>query len=377
MVDFVSLEPRHMDRFLERRRIHTAFPAEMSLAANLEEILRKANEFVPSRAGSILLDDPLQKVPEQRLNELTFIAVFGEKAHDLVGRRIPATAGIVGRVYRSGTAYFTGRAQEDESFFPGVDALTRFETQTLVAIPIRVEQEVCGVLELVNRRGEKEFSAHDCNLLEIFAGYISISIQNVLDGRQAQEIAKRDNLTGLFNDRYLHIGLSRAIGACREEGRDLALVFMDLDYFKRVNDTHGHLAGSRVLREVGGLLASLIDIPEAIVCRYGGDEFVVAVPGCDLAVGVDLAERVREAILDQTFCSTEDAELDSLNLTGITCSCGVATLQRHVEPSLSVKRAKATLLKLADSAMYVAKETGRNRTAIVGEPVRRRSAAAD
>ena len=194
---------------------------------------------------------------------------------------------------------------------------------------------------------------------------------------ELRRLAATDDLTGLFNRRrFIELGERELARATRYES-PLSLILFDLDYFKRVNDTHGHLAGSRVLREVGGLLASLIDIPEAIVCRYGGDEFVVAVPGCDLAVGVDLAERVREAILDQTFCSTEDAELDSLNLTGITCSCGVATLQRHVEPSLSVKRAKATLLKLADSAMYVAKETGRNRTAIAGEPVRRRSAAAD
>jgi len=376
-VDFHSLGPEHMDRFLERRRVHANLPEEISLARHLEEILRKASEFVPARAGSILLDDPVSKLPDHKQNELTFIAVFGEKAQDLVGQRIPSTAGIVGHVYQTGVAYFTGLAQDDDRFFPGVDALTRFRTETLVAIPVRVEQEVCGVLELVNRRGAEQFSAHDCNLLEIFAGYISISIQNVLDGRQAQEIAKRDNLTGLFNDRHLHTALADAIESCQDKDRDLALVFMDLDYFKRVNDSHGHLAGSRVLREVGHLLAAEIRHPEAIICRYGGDEFVVAVPGITMAEGVDLAERVRERILSQTFCSTQDTELAALNLTGITCSCGVATLRRHVDRNLALQAAKATLLKLADSAMYVAKETGRNKTAVAGEPVRRRATRAD
>ena len=76
-------------------------------------------------------------------------------------------------------------------------------------------------------------------LLEIFAGYISISIQNVLDARQAQEIAKRDNLTGLFNDRYLHVALAEAIRTCREKDQDLALLLVDLDYFKPLGSNQG------------------------------------------------------------------------------------------------------------------------------------------
>src|SRR4029077_9481892 len=102
-----------------------------------------------------------------------------------------------------------------------------------------------------NRCDAPGYSQEDRNLLEIFAGYISISIQNVLDGRQAQEIAKRDNLTGLYNDRYLHIALAETIRRCKAEGQDMAVLFLDLDYFKHVNDTHGHLPRSQVLREGG------------------------------------------------------------------------------------------------------------------------------
>jgi diguanylate cyclase (GGDEF)-like protein len=253
------------------------------------------------------------------------------------------------------------------------DRQTNYRTRSVVAIPIRIEQEVCGVLELVNRCHRDGFSQQDLNLLEIFAGYISISIQNVLDGRQAQEIAKRDNLTGLFNDRYLHISLSRAIERCRSEGLDLALLFLDLDYFKHVNDTHGHLAGSQVLQEVGLLLRRECDGTDAIVARYGGDEFVLALPGMDLTGGVDLAETIRERIVSHTFLTAPgEIQPDPLHLTGITCSVGVASLQRHQHDESSSDRCKGTLLRLSDSAMYVAKETGRNRTAVAGELVRRR-----
>lgn len=372
-VRYHSLDPSELDRFLERRRANPNFPLELSLAENLVEILRKANEFVPSAAGSILLDDPGTKKTERYANRLTFIAAFGDKSEGLLGQTIPAREGIAGHVYVSGEPYQTPDAQVDDKFYSGVDRQTQYTTQTLVAIPIRIEQEVCGVLELINRHGHPDFTPQDRKLLEIFASYISISIQNVLDGRQAQEIAKRDNLTGLYNDRYLHVALSQSIERCRQHTDDLAVLFLDLDFFKRVNDTHGHLAGSQVLREIGHLLDVKIEEVEGIAARYGGDEFVLVLPGGNLEQSVDVAEEIRSGILDAVFCREDgDIQPEPLHLTGITCSIGVATLRRHVTEETSVDDARSMLLRLADAAMYVAKETGRNRTAIAGEPVRRR-----
>jgi diguanylate cyclase (GGDEF)-like protein len=372
-VEFYCLDAVRLDRFLERRRAPRSFALELSLAENLVEILRRANEFVPSSAGSILLDNPTDKGDHRQRNTLTFIAAFGERSDGLVGQTIAAEHGIAGRVYRTGKAHRTANASADRFFFPGVDEATRYTTQSLVAIPVRIEQEVCGVLELINREGAEEFSQHDTDLLEIFAGYISVSIQNVLDGRQAQEIAKRDNLTGLFNDRYLHLVLTDSIRQAREAEQDLAVLFLDLDYFKRVNDNNGHLAGSQVLREVGHVLRTKVDSPGSIPARYGGDEFVLVVPGAGLGEAVDLAEDIRTEILNRTFCDHEtDIQLEPLHLTGITCSIGVATLHRHLNDEPSLEKCRSTLLRLADAAMYVAKETGRNRTAVAGEPVRRR-----
>ncbi|MFP3940203.1 MAG: GAF domain-containing protein, partial [Thermoanaerobaculia bacterium] len=205
------LEPPALERFLQRRRANPQFTLELNLAENLVEVLRKANEFVPSAAGSILLDDPRSKRQNRPANRLTFIAAFGEKSEGLVGREIRADRGIAGHVYTTGCAYATGDAARDSHFYGVFDREIEYTTRTLVAIPIRIEQEVCGVLELINRQDRPGYDEQDLNLLEIFADYISISIQNVLDGRQAQEIAKRDNLTGLYNDRYLHIALTQAV----------------------------------------------------------------------------------------------------------------------------------------------------------------------
>jgi diguanylate cyclase (GGDEF)-like protein len=371
--DFHCLDPLRLERFLERRRAHPTFPLELSLAENLIEVLRRANSFVPSAAGSILLDNPADKQPERRLNRLTFIAAFGDKWERLLGETIPADQGIAGRVYLTGETYVTSDAPADRFFYGEVDQQTSYQTQSLIAIPVRIEQHVCGVLELINRRHAPCYSREDRNLLEIFAGYISISIQNVLDARQAQEIAKRDNLTGLFNDRYLHVALAEAIRRCRDEDQDLALLFLDLDYFKRVNDTYGHLAGSQVLREVGHILRRTVATANGIAARYGGDEFVLLLPRCDLEQAIDLAEEIRSKLVETTF-SAQPGEIqpDPLHLKGVTCSIGIATLKRHLIEDLSLNESKSTLLRLADAAMYVAKETGRNRTAMAGQLVRRR-----
>lgn len=378
MTDFHCLQPPRLVNFLERRRAGRAFPLEMNLSENLVAILRKANEFVPSEAGSILLDNPVHKLRQRERNDLTFIAAFGVKAEALVGRRVPAAKGIGGQVYISGESYRAVRSDNDQRFNPVIDEATDYQTLSLVAIPIRIEQEVCGVLELVNRRHANEYSLQDLNLLEIFAGYISISIQNVLDGRLAQEIAKKDNLTGLFNDRYLHIALTKIIDECQQADQDLSLLFIDLDFFKRINDTHGHLAGSQVLREVGQLLEKIAKRVGAIAARYGGDEFVVAAPGLSLEEAIDLAEEMRESIVTTTFCSQPgEVQPDVLDLTGLTSSIGVASVRRHLTGESTTEQRKSTMLRLSDSAMYVAKETGRNRTVVAGQPVPRRDTQPD
>jgi diguanylate cyclase (GGDEF)-like protein len=370
---FHCLEPAALERFLQRRRANPHLAFELNLAENLVEILRKANQFVPSSAGSILLDDPAQKRKQRPENRLTFIAAFGEKSAGLVGREIRADRGIAGHVYATGRSYSTDDAAGDRHFYGAFDEETDYTTRTLIAIPIRIEQEVCGVLELINRQGRPGYGERDLNLLEIFADYISISIQNVLDGRQAQEIAKRDNLTGLYNDRYLHIALTQTLERCRSQGQDLAVLFLDLDFFKRVNDTHGHLAGSQVLQEVGEILADRVARYGAFAARYGGDEFVLVAPGVELERAVDLAEEVRTAVLSATYCDGQgEIQREPLHLKGVACSVGVATLERHLGRETPPESAKGTLLRLADAAMYVAKETGRNRTAVAGEPVRRR-----
>ena len=144
-------------------------------------------------------------------------------------------------------------------------------------------------------------------------------------------------------------------------------MFLDLDNFKPLNDTQGHEVGDLLLTQVADRLKSCVRETDT-AARFGGDEFVLALPRLQLGEVVALAERLRETVVATTF-SAEPGEIqpEAIGLRGITVSIGIATLHRHVPPEADLQTAKSTLLRLADVAMYVAKETGRNRIAVAAE----------
>ncbi|MGE5277279.1 MAG: sensor domain-containing diguanylate cyclase [Acidobacteriota bacterium] len=374
MLQVLTLENRRLENFLERHKAYYTYSGEIEIDRFLREILQKANEFVPSEAGSILLDDPLTKNSDDRLeNELVFIAAFGGSAERRLAKRMPARTGIVGHVYATGVAYMTDDVVSDPFFYPTLDLGDGFETTSILCVPIRIEASVCGVLELVNRNGPGGFRDKDRRLLEIFADYASISIQNLLDARRAYEVAKRDGLTGLYNERYLHLRLTQELSRISRDGGDLCVIFLDLDNLKLVNDHHGHLAGSQVLREVGYLLKRTVTDERATLTRYGGDEFVLILPGHSLRDGVQAAEGIREAIRGATFLSRPYGFNEpALNLHGqITASLGVSSIRSHATPAASVEQQKNELLRSADAALYRAKQHGKDRSA-AAEPEDRR-----
>jgi diguanylate cyclase (GGDEF)-like protein len=366
MIQFHSLEIPQLERFLERQRAGLSLRGEaFDLDLVLRQILQKAYEFVPSESGSMLLDDPYRKVASRRENELVFIATFGDSSSNLIGQRLSAKHGIVGRVYQAGTPYLSADVQTDEFFYPNIDEEIGHKTHSIVAVPIYIGKHVCGVLELVNRLDGNTFTQRDMTLLEIFAGYTSFMLQNALDAKRAHELAKRDDLTGLFNDRWFNVRLSEAITEARKTKRDLVLIFLDLDRFKYINDAYGHLAGSQVLREVGFILKRLVEASNATVARYGGDEFVIVLPGTALDGGVALCEEIREAIANTTFLEREwGFNNPALNLRGIlSASIGIAQYVSSGDTAPD-EHEKSELLRRADAAMYRAKSAGKNQVVV-------------
>lgn len=376
MIHFHSLETPQLERFLERHKAGLSLKNEVDLDLVLRQILQKAFEFVPSESGSILLDDPFRKVASRKDNELVFIATFGDASRNLVGTRLPAQHGIVGRVYQTGTPHLSADVEKDQYFYASIDTQIGHKTHSVVAVPIYIGKHVCGVLELINRLEGKSFTRRDMTLLEIFAGYTSFTLQNALDAKRAHELAKKDDLTGLYNDRWFHVRLNETMIEARASGKEAVLLFMDLDRFKVVNDCHGHLAGSQVLREVGFLLKRIIQRGDATVARYGGDEFVMILPETSIEEGLRVCEEIREAVESATFLEREwGFSMPPLRLRGIlSASIGIARYVPNPSTTDSLEMERGELLRRADIAMYQAKSLGKNKV-VVWDPETLREAS--
>jgi diguanylate cyclase (GGDEF)-like protein len=374
--------------FVRVRRDQDSERWEVRLDAALREILERANDFVPSESGGILLDDPRAKMAGSPAPRLTFIAAFGPGAAEHLGLRVPSDRGICGQVYRSGRPLLTESIAPDDPLVtsgllgtgqPSVTQVTnlpspssaptspqgptaRISAASILAVPVIVGDSICGVLQLANRRSSSPYTARDKELLRIFAAYMSSSIQNALDAIRNRTLARIDDLTGLYNSRYFHIRLGDELVRADRDGGELSILFIDLDQLKSVNDRFGHIAGSAVLRDVARVMTEEAP-PGSILARYGGDEFVAIFPGAKLGQAVQAAEGLRRAIENAASLDPFDP-LGPNRLPPVTASLGVASYRDHLAPGLTARRRENVLLKLADAAMYRAKANGRNRVEV-------------
>ena len=171
--------------------------------------------------------------------------------------------------------------------------------------------------------------------------------------KQVYESTLRDALTGLYNRRHLEHQLGVELGSALRHTKHLSVAMLDIDHFKKVNDTHGHAAGDAVLKSFAATLTKLVR-PEDFLARYGGEEFTLILRDTGGVGAVTLANRLRAAI------ESTPVVVDGVTIQ-VTSSCGVSTLDE-----LGDQPKTATLMKLADERLYQAKEQGRNR--VIGPP---------
>jgi diguanylate cyclase (GGDEF)-like protein len=354
----LTLSSEDIARFFVRvRRDQDSERWDVRLDAALREILERANDFVPSESGGILLDDPRAKLAGSPAPRLTFIASFGPGGAHRLSQRVPSDRGFCGQVYRSGRPLISDSIAVDDPL--AVLGASAGRVQSIIGVPVIVGESICGVLELTNRGSGGSYNARDKELLRIFAAYMSSSIQNALDAIRNRTLARMDDLTGLFNSRYFHIRLEDELARADRDGSELSLLFIDLDQFKLVNDRFGHLAGSAILREVARAMTEHAP-PASVLARYGGDEFVAALPGAKLAQALAAAETLRRAI-ESASPSVGFETTGSERRPRVTASLGVASYRDHLAPGGTAHRRENALLRLADAAMYRAKANGRNR----------------
>lgn len=226
----------------------------------------------------------------------------------------------------------------------------------LVGIPLVSRGRVIGVAELAAAPG-RSFGPEDVGLLTTLMEPAAIALDNSLLFRKLEERTVTDDLTHLYNARFMETYLRRETKRAVRYGHPVALLFLDLDGFKQVNDCHGHMAGSRTLVEVGELLRSTVrDID--VVARWGGDEFGVVLPETNAAGALISAERIRALIEERVY-------LQGFGLAcRISVSIGVASCPEH-------GHTPEALLAAADTAMYAVKYSGKNgvKLAEIADPV--------
>lgn len=199
------------------------------------------------------------------------------------------------------------------------------------------------------------FDEYTLEKARIIAGNANLALLNAERFRRAQEKAFRDDVTDLYNARYLNEALHRELHRAGRYGQPLSILFLDVDRFKQVNDCYGHLVGSQMLREIAELLTQCVRQVDT-VARFGGDEFTIVLVDTGLDGACSVAERIRQAIEKRDFSVAGE------QLLHVSISIGVATFPQHAQ-------SQEVLLDLADRAMYIAKRDGRNRTCSADEVI--------
>jgi len=319
-----------------------ALTSSLQLDQVLRTIMEKIDEFLrPDNWSLLLLDEAKQ--------ELYFELVVGKASPSLKDVRIKIGQGIAGWVAQNGETVVVPDTAKDTRFFGQVDEKTKTETQSIVAVPVKFRDTCLGVIELINCMGPDGFDNRDLKLLEALADFAAIALENARHVKRIHELTITDDCTTLYNARHMGFILDTEIYRSQRYNYEFSLVFIDLDHFKQVNDTHGHLVGSRLLAEVGNALKNkcrLIDF----AFRYGGDEFVLLLPQTSKDNALNVARRLHKMIRESVWLASE-----GLNIK-VTTSLGVASYPVD-------SRSKEGLLHLADEAMYLVKNTNRDSVA--------------
>ena len=213
--------------------------------------------------------------------------------------------------------------------------------EDIAVLPLFAEGDPLGALVIEQRSGSHRMERRAIATLTQFAAHASLALRNAWLLHEIQKIAATDGLTGIANRRTFEEVLEREISRARRNGEQVTLIMLDIDHFKKLNDTHGHQTGDDVLRAAATALAERcrdFDTP----ARYGGEEFAVILPACSPRESLVAGERLRQAI------SEGEAPVP------VTASAGVATFPTHASD-------RQSLIKAADEALYESKRSGRDR----------------
>ncbi len=212
-------------------------------------------------------------------------------------------------------------------------------------LPLRMQDQKGGFLAVHRNEGSARFTGRDARHLALLTAWAGVAMDNVRLAENLERLAVTDDLTQVFNFRYLKSALRREVKRATRFRQPLSILMVDVDNLKNYNDRNGHLRGSYLLREIAGLFASQVRSWD-LVAKYGGDEFTVILPQTDRIGAASVGERLRSAVAEHQFPLAERG--------AITVSTGIAN---YPDDSDSV----TGLIEASDRALYLAKKNGRNR----------------
>lgn len=303
----------------------------------LHRVLEITKEVLPDASVAILLVED---------EELRIDASDGYR-EGAEGLRIPVGTGITGRCAREGRPVIVGRVEDDAEYIEGIPG-----GRSEIAVPLQVEGEVIGVLNAESTEPDA-FGEEEKQTLMVIAQQVAAVIHTLRLHQATRELAITDALTGLHNRRYFMERLEEHLSRAQRYEEELALVLLDCDQFKEINDRYGHPWGDRTLEEIGELLGGVLRGTDE-VARIGGDEFAALLLKADPELVRGIARRVRSRAKEIRLAPEPDREIR------LSLSLGVAFYPRDASDAQS-------LLKRADEALYQAKEQGRDRVRFYGE----------
>ena len=342
--------------------LEEAFDSELDFVHLSKNILLKVMKKTAATAGIIYWYDEAQHefklktlhgIPTDKINQVTRILRKNDGLLSLVQQQ-PET--IILENTKS-----SAKLQELEDVY-----------QSLLAIPLNIQKKTLGILVLL--RADATFNRKNLKLLTLFAPRAAMRLDNSRLYQLAKETALEnarlyinisklyqqatlDELTGLYNRNFLIQRIKEELKKAWRFKQPLSIIFADLDFFKKVNDEHGHQIGDQLLTEFGEYIRNSVREYD-VACRFGGEEFVVLLPHTNLSNAYDLAERLRKKVAKHSFCAA------TKNLK-ITASFGVSSIAGNVELPTQLDDENANkiiedLIASADDALYQAKKSGRN-----------------
>jgi diguanylate cyclase (GGDEF)-like protein len=347
MIDLLTLFSTQASMALEHARLH-------SLERRRAEQLEAINAVARQTTAVVDLDELLTVVCHLllewfRMDHVAVLLVEGEtlrlRAHEghltpsfTMGAKLSPGTGLAARALTTGRSVMENDVANVDGYVTGFA-----ETQSEICVPLIFFGEKLGVLALDSAR-KNAFDAEDKQPLESVADMCAAAIQNASNFDRMKQLAYVDGLTGMHNRRFFEMRIVEELErAGRFQGR-LSVIMVDIDNFKKLNDEFGHLLGDEILRSVSSVLKQQLRKMD-MVCRYGGDEFAILVPETTGDNALRVAEKLRRQIETHDFPGVPRP---------VTISCGVADYPTH-----GVTRDE--VVAAADSALYTAKQVGRNR----------------